>query len=146
MSSKEFEINLVKINPNNNGLYYDVESYRETLLNVVSPEYSMNNKIAFDYKYSESDRMFATVIPNNAVIGKVKSIDFNKNTAVIIINDKHYIDHIDNLGIGNFRLGFCSIVNTDDNYIKDGHEWFILDKVLYFVLQNKNGTSVGALS
>lgn len=146
MSSKEFEINLVKINPNINGLYYDAESYREALLNVVSPEYSMSNKIVFDYKYPESDQMFATVIPNNAVIGKVKSIDFNKNTAVIIINDKHYIDYIDNLGIGNFRLGFCSIADTDDNYIKDGHEWFILDTILYFVLQNKNGTSVGALS
>ena len=126
MNKQIVTFNLAPRNPNVNGIYYDKDSYHKALaefLSVNQPVYDRYDNDTRDYK---SDSHYTIGMISNYVINDDDcTIDVRLDERLNFINNEDYVIGFKLTTTGN------SIIN------EDGCTCYIIDKILYATLINK---------
>lgn len=121
---KTYIFDMVPINPNVNGIYYDMNSYEEAIKEYSKSEMHLYDRYDNDTKYYSSDSHF--------IIGKIESIDFKSRKIKVLLHECMQFIKPENYVIG-FKL------STNNSYVKNAEiQYYKINSILYSCIIHKD--------
>ena len=118
--------NLAPRNPNVNGIYYDKESYNKALSKFLSVNQPLYDRYDNDTNYYKSD--------SHNTIGVISNYIIDDDDGIIEVRLDERLKFITNK---DYVIGFKLITKGNPFTDENGHKRYIIDKILYATLINK---------
>lgn len=121
---KLYEFDMAPINPNVNGIYYNVNTYEDAI-----KQYSKNEMLLYDRYDNDTDDYQSD---GHFIIGKIKSIDLESRKINVLLDERlQFITPRD------YVIGFKLLTSNQQN-LEDVDTYYNIDSILYACIINKD--------